>query len=1086
MLRIAIKFVHYAKGSDMKSCLSASYFLAIIGTASAFGQTSKGTLTGTVLDSSGSAVADAQVTATDTQGSETRTVRAGSSGDYRIDAITPSVYRLSVTAPGFSRKEIAGIQVTSSIVTSQNITLEVGVTEQTISVEASGTPIQTENGQLSSTIDSAEVAKLPINSLNPIDLVLTQPGVSGVAGRDSFTNGSGFSVNGLRPRANNFLLDGFDNNDQAIGGQALQPQNLEAIKEVSVLRNSYAPEFGRGGGSVTNVIYKNGTSQYHGALWERYTGNALDALTSEQKRSGLISVPRNVDNTFGFAIGGPVLKNKLFLFGSSQWHRIFGAESGNQLNVPTGAGLADLQALSTAFPNAAILVNSLGGLTAATQTGSINVGNRAGCGSPCLIPIGTTIRTPTQQNPQYEYVIRGDYTARAADTFSVRYIGANQTLTPDLFANGSALPTQDTFQGGPSRNLGFFWTHVLSPSKVNEARFTFQQIDFTFGPLASTSSNPLYALPNISIAGITGVSFGGLSSTFPQGRGHNTYGYQDAFSWNLGRHSIKIGADLNKLQITDRIPFNARGTLSFTRGGDCSSIGLAACSGLANFLDNFTGPAGSAGKQFGSPVLAFSQTTQAYYFQDAWKISPTFTLNYGVRYEYFSTPFNHLAYPAVNTASALTSPVNTPVKQKQDLNNWGPRVSFAWNPGNGKTVIRSGAGIFYDGFFSNITDNVASSAPNTLGGTLTSPSTGRGTGSALGLVPAVTPTLNPRASVSVIDSNLISPITYQWNFNIQRQLPGDFLLTTAYVGTRGEHLFINQELNPGINGVRVNPLRGSIGARTNGGDSNYHGAQVDLVRRFRNGLFLQVAYTWSHAIDDGSEIFTTSGGSSYPQDPLNVRGERGASAFDRRHRGSVTWVYSPTYHGTDTGFMGVANHVVRNWTFSGTAQLQTGAPDTIHFAGLDENGDLRTTNDRPDFGNPHAPINYSDACLNSTTCITGLGMLNANGSLTDANTGASGTRDQFRYIQVSGRVGNLGRNTFVNDWTQDYSFAVERIFKIPHLEHQQLEFRVEGINPFNHPNPGLVSADLLDPNFLNRDITYTGGRVLNLWLKYRF
>jgi len=351
----------------MKSRLFVTCFLAVIGAAAAFGQTSKGTLTGTVLDSSGSAVADAQVTATDTQGSETRTVRTGSSGDYRIDAITPSVYHLSVTAPGFSRKEIAGIQVTSSIVTSQNITLEVGVTEQTISVEASGTPIQTENGQLSSTIDSAEIAKLPINSLNPIDLVLTQPGVSGVAGRDSFTNGSGFSVNGLRPRSNNFLIDGFDNNDQAIGGQALQPQNLEAIKEVSVLRNSYAPEFGRGGGSVTNVIYKNGTNQYHGALWERYTGNALDALTSEQKRSGLTSAPRNVDNTFGFAIGGPVLKNKLFLFGSSQWHRIFGAESGNQLNVPTAAGLAELQALSAAFPNAAILVNSLGGLTAATQ-----------------------------------------------------------------------------------------------------------------------------------------------------------------------------------------------------------------------------------------------------------------------------------------------------------------------------------------------------------------------------------------------------------------------------------------------------------------------------------------------------------------------------------------------------------------------------------------------------------------------------------------------------------------------------------------------------------------------------------------------
>lgn len=1069
-----------------KSLSFIAVLIAAQAAGSLFAQTSKGTLAGTVADSSGAAVANAEIIAKDTQGAETRKVRSGPAGEYRIDAITPSVYTLNVTAPGFSRKEISAITVQSSIITSQNVTLEIGATEQTISVEASGTPIQTETGELSSTISAAEIAKLPINSLNPIDLVLTQPGVVAVAGRDSFTNGSAFSANGLRPRANNFLIDGFDNNDQGIGGQALQPGNVEAIKEVSVLRNSYAPEFGRGGASVTNVIYKNGTNQFHGSLWERYTGNALNALTSEEKRSGITSKPRNVDNTFGFQVGGPVIKNKLFLFGSSQWHRIYGAESGNQLNIPTAQGVASLNAIAAANPNASILVNSLGGLVASNQTGTINVGNRPGCGSPCIIPIGTTIRTPTQQNPAYEYVIRGDYSATAADTISARYIGAQQTLTPDLFANPNALPTQDTSQGGPSRNLGFFWTHVLSPNKVNEARFTFQQINFSFSPLAATASSPLYALPNLTIAGISGVSFGGLAATFPQGRGHDTYGYQDAFSWNFGKHSVKIGADLNKLQIHDRIPFNVRGSVGFVSGGSCSAIGLTACTGLANFLDNFTGPAGSAGKQFGTPNLNFSQTTQAYYVQDAWKILPTFTLNYGVRYEYFSTPFNALRFPAVNRATVLSNPVDTVFKQKQDLNNWGPRVSFAWNPGNGKTVIRAGSGIFYDGFFTNILDNVASTAPNTLGGTLTSPATGRGTGGALGLVPAVTPTLNPRASVSVIDSNLVSPMTYQWNFNIQQQLPGNFLATVAYVGTRGEHLFLNQELNPGVKGIRLNPARGAIGARTNGGDSVYHGLQTDFTRNFKHGLYLEVAYTWSHAIDTGSEVFTTSGGSSYPQNPFSVLSERADSAFDRRHRGSVTWVYSPTYRGSDTGAFRIANYFIRNWTFSGTAQLQAGAPDTIHFAGFDENGDLRTTNDRPDFGNRRAPVNYSDSCYNSSTCITGVGIAGLNGTYTDLNTGASGTRDQFRYIQVTGRTGNLGRNTFVNDWTQNYSFAVERIIPIPHTEHHQLEFRAEGINPFNHPNPGLVSTDLLDSTFLNKDIQYTGGRVLNLWLKYRF
>src|SRR4051794_5639725 len=232
----------------------------------AWGQTSKGTLAGTVLDSSGAGTANAEVTARDTQGGETRTVKTGSGGEYRMEAITPSVYTITVTAPGFSKKEVNRTNVQASIVTSQNITLEVGGIEQTVSVEAGMTQLQTETGELSTSVSAVEITKLPVNSLNPIDLVLTQPGVSSVENRDSFTNGSGFSVNGLRPRSNNFLIDGFDNNDQGIGGQALQPSNLEAIKEVTVLRNSYAPEFGRGGASVTNVIYKNGTNNFHGGL----------------------------------------------------------------------------------------------------------------------------------------------------------------------------------------------------------------------------------------------------------------------------------------------------------------------------------------------------------------------------------------------------------------------------------------------------------------------------------------------------------------------------------------------------------------------------------------------------------------------------------------------------------------------------------------------------------------------------------------------------------------------------------------------------------------------------------------------------
>ena len=1045
----------------------------------AHAQSANGSIAGTVIDPSGAAIAGATVTAKDSLGGETRSVKTGPKGAYRIENVPPSTYDISATAPSFATKNVTGLTVTASTVTSQNITLEVGTVAQVVEVGAGTTQIQTDTGELSQSVSTHQIEKLPISTLNPIDLVPTQPGVATVESRDNFTNGAGFSVDGLRPRANNFLIDGFDNNDYGISGQALQPQNVEAVKEVSVLRNSYAPEYGRGGASVTNVIYKNGTNQIHGSAYERYTGSGLDALTSEQKRSGLTSVPRLVDNTFGFTAGGPLIKNKLYLFGASQWDHTNGDETGNPLIIPTAQGVSNLNAIAGAFPNASIFVNSLGGLTAPSASSTINIGSRTGCGSPCIIPVGQLVRTPTQLSRAYEYIVRGDWNATVNDIVTARFIGSHNSLTPDLFANPNALPTTDTFQGGPADNFGLYYTHVFSPARLNELRFTYQHIDFTFSPLASTTSNPLYALPNISIAGFVGVSFGGLTATFPQGRGHDTFQYQDTYSWTHGNHTIKAGADITHLVIRDAIPFNSRGSVSIASGGSCATIGLTNCTGLANFIDDFTGPSGNAGRQFGSPNVAFNWTIQAYFIQDAWKVTPTINMTYGVRYEYYGRPFNYLAYPATNLTAAMTQPINTRIPQQADTNNWGPRFGLAWNPNHGSTVFRVGGGVFYDGFFTNINDNVASSTPNTLGGTVVAPNSGRGDPSPLKLVASATPTLNPLASQSSIASNLVSPLTYQWNANIERKLPFSILGTIAYVGTRGNRLFINQEMNPGVNGVRLNPARGSIGIRTNGGDSEYHSMQLDLRRNFTHGLFLEAAYTYSKSIDNGSEVFVSSGGSSYPQNPFNVNGERGPSVFDRPHRFAFTWLYSLPYRGH-----GVAAYLLRNWTLSGTAQLQSGAPDTIYIP-QDLNRDLRAGNDRPDLGNPAAAINYSDACLNSPTCITGVGTYTPTG-LVDFNTGAPGSLSQFRYIVPAGRVGNLGRNTFRNDWTQNYTIAIERIIPLPRWEGHQIELRLESVNPLNHPNPGLVSPNIDDPTFMNKSLSYTGGRSVFLWGKYRF
>src|SRR5712691_5218788 len=271
----------------------------ILAASIGYAQTSKGTIAGTVVDPTGAYIANATVAAKDNLKAESRTVTTNSGGEYRIEAINPSTYTLTISAPGFATSKVENVRVEGSVITSINAQLQVGTVDQSVEVFAAAETTQTDSGDINKTVSTVEVQNLPLAGLNPIALARTEPGVTRPASREKFTNGVDFAVNGLRPRSNNFLLDGFDNNDAGIAGQALQPNNPEAIQEVTFLTNAYAPEFGRGGASVTNVIYKSGTNQYHGAAWERYWGAALDAIKSEEHQQGFTSAPNFVENVFG-------------------------------------------------------------------------------------------------------------------------------------------------------------------------------------------------------------------------------------------------------------------------------------------------------------------------------------------------------------------------------------------------------------------------------------------------------------------------------------------------------------------------------------------------------------------------------------------------------------------------------------------------------------------------------------------------------------------------------------------------------------------------------------------------------------------
>jgi hypothetical protein len=355
--------------------IAAVMFALVVLLTSAHAQTSTGTIVGTVIDKSGAAVPNATVKASSAEfGKDLRSTKTDSAGGYRLESLLPGTYTVTVEATGFSKVDVTNVQVKGSLLVTANATLDISGLSSTVMVEASaGQELQTESGSLGAEISSKEIANLPILSLNPIELVLTQPGVQDNTNQFGFSNGVNFSVNGTRPRANNFLIDGQDNNDNSISGQAFQTINLQAVQEVTILTNAYSAEYGRGGGSVTNEISKTGTNGFHGEAWELNRNNSFAAIPAEQALAGVKVIPRDNENTFGFDFGGPIKRNKLFFFGTFQDDRDYSSAQGQTLDIPTANGIATLQSLQP-NNNVQLLLNSLAGLVApATGSGLINV-----------------------------------------------------------------------------------------------------------------------------------------------------------------------------------------------------------------------------------------------------------------------------------------------------------------------------------------------------------------------------------------------------------------------------------------------------------------------------------------------------------------------------------------------------------------------------------------------------------------------------------------------------------------------------------------------------------------------------------------
>jgi outer membrane receptor protein involved in Fe transport len=1098
--------------------LIVALLLPVMFTNSAGAQTSKGILVGVVRDQTQAVISDATVTVTAQDTGETRTVKTQSNGTYRIEAIDPGMYTLHVQATGFNNFDSKDLLVQPSVVTSYDPQLVVGEVNQTLEVVANSNTINTENGQLAGTVQAIEIAKAPIFTLNPVELVSTLAGVqvinsvqaNGSPSPGIYGNGVSIEVNGARPRSNNFMLDGQDINDVGIGGQAFTPIIPDVYQSVTALVNNAPAEYGRSGGAVVNLITKSGTNTIHGSVFDRYTGsglNALDGITRQQKGPGLPPPEKARFDThdIGFTLGVPIFKNKLFAFGAGNWHRYYGNQQPGTVELPDQAGYNTISSISgSQAKQLQLYLNNGSYLTQYTEinptspaVSSLAVTDPSGtgpCATGCRVTTHLYQRPPLPLiNPDTQWMYRVDFTPRQQDTVTFRYLHDRQFYGPYLALNISGLPGFDAEDSGPSELAMGSWTHVLSPTLLNEFRAGETRISFAFTGTPETLANPAAKLPTIILAGsgfANANSALGVSQNIPQGRKQNLYQFQDTVGWTHGTHSIRAGADVGREIDTDTIAQNALGTLSFNAGGGGSA--------LDNYLNNRLGTSGAATKSFGPTRIDPHNWKTGYFFQDDWKVTPNLTFNLGIRYDYVSPPENSLPFPAID-ANNIFGPINAVVKVESDKNNFAPRFGFAFNPhigifSDGQTVIHGGVGMFYDTDFSNIAVNSGQTSPNAPSGTRQSAAVG-GLPNASSLLSTITPTLTPFSTISLaVLNNLVNPLTYQWNVGFERQLPAQLKLAINYVGARGEKLFTNQQFNYFVNGARVNPSRGVINARTNGADSVYNSVQTEVTHSFSHGVFVRGTYTFGKDLDNGSEVFTTVSSPTSYQANLSPNGghrqDWGPSVWDRRHFFSVTYVWSPGgFHSDKKGTDLLLSAFTRHFVISGITQLQSGTYSTFNLNGLDTNGDGSSANDRPLIGNPR--LGFDTAGIDGSYFGSGF----VPGTYYDIVSGLPVTPSQVHWLIPNGNQYlpfEVGRNSYKNPGYASWNVAAEK--NIPtnwlHFERGSLILRAEAQDIGNHNNVGVLNTNLLDIGssaYLNKQqARFNDGRQINLWIKLVF
>jgi hypothetical protein len=986
-------------------------------------QSTRGTVTGTITDPSGAVIPNAEVTLANPATGVAVKLHTNSAGIYRFEAVLAGEYNVVASAEGFQKSE-SGVSITVGATVGRNFVLKIG-SATTVEVSEELPELQTSDSVRSAAISANQMATLPINSNNSLNLMLLIPGV--VASKTGGGNDNGIgAVNGARGRSNNFMIDGINNNDISVTGPQYTISNTDLLQEVSVQASNFTSDFGHAGGAVVSQVTKSGTNTVHGTFSEIYRSQIFDASTQLQrytwrnystaKQASTPVVPKYMDSMPGFTVGGPVViphlydgRNKTFFFGGAQWdHYSNGANISTFSYVPTANGYATLAALSGSCTNVATYLGLLGpvrstdtnpslvSIAVPTALASSTCNKTARTGQS--VEVGTYTRSMPDITTNNNHLIRIDHQISPKQNIMFRWIWSStreQNSSVGINSDYDVPYTKGYWSGNVNHD------YVISPNIVNEFRFGFSRSVFAWNTSNTTAlSNPTWTIDNL-----TNLT---LSASYPQGRYANTWQWSDTVTWTKGRHAFKFGADITRQLATQRAPINNRGAFVYKQSAKNGTIVPSVITSMANFIDDVAGPSGSYTKYFATGRYHPNLFLPSFYAEDTYKVTSDLTVNFGVRYENYGQPANIFKYAAY---SGLYGNADDAVKAHQSNFNFGPSVGFAYNPEwlSHKTVIRGGYSITYDTFYNNLLSNIAAAAPNVMtNAPVTSSSSSDSPRGYVGLsnlyTTATANTVTPYTGVgNQFNRDIRNPYYNHFSIGIQQEMPGKVILDLAYVGTLGRQLFFSNNVNPilpdsthtsyatqktanyGTQYTRLNAARGSITSRESGVTSNYSGLQVAVSRRAINTVAGKIDasgnYTWSKNMDVLSDTFSTYSSGTYMSKSITQYGsakgfDYGPSDMDRRHVANVVLHWQvrelPSHK--------LVNRVVGGWSLSPVLSVMSGSPFNV-VNGTDRDLDGASSNDRPNIGNKNAPLNTR--AVITTACASG--YYNPNVSTTAAN-----------------------------------------------------------------------------------------------------